>query len=92
MTEQTTGSGDLGPQPEPTTEPGEPPPGGVDAVTEGAVEGPVVPDLSPDLNPQTRGGSTPEGLRGTEDTSTEATAGRSDPEKSPDDPAKESPA
>jgi hypothetical protein len=46
---QPTQTGDLGDQPEPTIEPGEPNPGGVDALPE---EDEVVPaDLGPDTNP-----------------------------------------
>ncbi|WP_126688202.1 hypothetical protein [Nocardioides ferulae] len=98
MTERTGGhvrqptvSGDLGPMPTPRIDPGEPPPGGADAVTEGAFDAPLVPDLSPDLNPETKGDSVPDPLREGEDTSTEATAGRSDEAQEPDEPEKESP-
>lgn len=65
---------DLGPRPEPKIEPGEPPPGGVDAVDEPEIP-PLVPDRSPDINPATEGASTPAAVREGEDTSTEATRG-----------------
>jgi hypothetical protein len=41
---------DLGPQPQPRVEPGEPNPGGVDAIDDDS--GPLaIPDLSPEDNP-----------------------------------------
>jgi len=81
-----TQSDDLGPRPEAEIEPGEPNPGGADAVDGGDPVGePAVPDLSPDLNPETQGDSVPDEVREGEDTSTEATdeeqvAGESDTE------------
>jgi hypothetical protein len=77
---------DLGPQPEPEIEPGEPNPGGVDAVPENGNR--MVPDLSPDENPAIEDRA-PEPLKEGEDTSTEATR---DPEGEDDEPEKESPA
>lgn len=41
---------ELGPMPEPTTEPSEPNPGGVDAITH-EMEIPLVADLDPSLPP-----------------------------------------
>jgi hypothetical protein len=70
-------SSDLGPKPEPQIEPGEPNPGGVDAVDPDS--GPLaIPDLSPAENPSLEE-KAPEPLRQEvaegEDTSTEATRG-----------------
>ena len=81
---------DLGPQPEPRIEPGEPNPGGVDAVPENGVHS--IPDLSPDENPAIDELATDplkESVKEGEDTSTEAT--RSDDGHGPE-PEKESPA
>ena len=75
--EQPTQTGDLGAMPEPETEPGDPNPGGVDALSE--EEDVVAADLGPDTNPAVE--ETPDPvkrvLREGEDTETEAT-------KSPD--------
>lgn len=80
---------DLGPQPEPRIEPGEPNPGGVDAVEDLTVPG-AIPDLSPDDNPAVEE-NTPDQLlaevKEPEDTSTKATRDHDD-----DEPEKESPA
>jgi hypothetical protein len=79
-----TDTDDLGPKPDAQIEPGEPNPGGADAVDGGDPAGePTVPDLSPDLNPETEGSAVPDEVREGEDTSTEATedepvAGESD--------------
>ena len=65
---------DLGPQPEPRIEPGEPNPGGVDAVPENGVHS--IPDLSPDENPaidELAPDPLMESVKEGEDTSTEAT-------------------
>jgi len=80
---------DLGPQPEPRIEPGEPNPGGVDAVADDS--GPLaIPDLSPDDNPAMED-KAPDAVKAEvkegEDTSTKATRDRDD-----DEPDKESPA
>jgi hypothetical protein len=81
---------DLGPQPEPEIEPGEPNPGGVDALPENGNR--TVPDLSPDDNPAIED-KAPDSLKDSvkegEDTSTRAT--RSD-DGEDDEPEKESPA
>jgi hypothetical protein len=78
---------DLGPMPEPRIEPGEPEPGGVDAV-DGGANG-TIPDLSPADNPAIED-KAPDTLKqevsGREDTSTRATR---DEEQDPDE---ESPA
>jgi hypothetical protein len=70
-------SPDLGPKPEPRIEPGEPNPGGVDAVD--ADSGPIlIPDLPPEENPAFEGqasGSVADQVSGSEDTSTQATDG-----------------
>ena len=80
---------DLGPQPDPEIEPGEPNPGGVDAIPENGNR--TVPDLSPDENPAIEEAPDPlkESVKGGEDTSTKAT--RSD-DGEDDEPEKESPA
>ncbi|WP_435744449.1 hypothetical protein [Nocardioides sp. SYSU DS0663] len=69
-----TGSGDLAPKPEPEIEPGEPEPGGADAIEDPG--GRAIPDLTPDQNPAIED-KTPADLReqmsGSEDTSTDAT-------------------
>ncbi len=89
-----TQTGDLGDQPDPQIEPGEPNPGGVDAVPE---EDETIPaDLGPDTNPAVE--ETPDPLKRVleegEDTETEATRSSDgaddDHESSSDD--KESPA
>lgn len=71
---------DLGPKPDAEIEPGEPNPGGVDAVSQGdGVDGeeadaePLIRDLDPDDNPVT--GEVPLEVKSGEDTSTEATQG-----------------
>jgi len=71
--------GDLGPQPEPQIEPGEPLPGGVDAVdsadgVDGEFSEPDPPgrDLDPERNPAVED-VMPDEMFETEDTSTEAT-------------------
>jgi hypothetical protein len=70
---------DLGPQPEPEIEPGEPHPGGADAVDGGdGVDGefsepdPAGRDLHPDKNPAVED-ALPDEMTETEDTDTEAT-------------------
>jgi hypothetical protein len=79
---------DLGPRPEPQIEPGEPNPGGVDAIPENGNH--TVPDLSPEENPAIEE-KAPDPLKDEvkkgEDTSTKATRDESD-----DEPEKESPA
>jgi hypothetical protein len=65
---------DLGPMPEPQIEPGEPNPGGVDAIT-GEMAVPVVADLPPELNPAVDQDANPHELTEGEDTSTQATDG-----------------
>lgn len=71
----------LPPKPEPEIEPGEPPPGGVDAVSGGdGVDGefsepnPASRDLHPDQNPAVED-AMPDEMTETEDTETEATKG-----------------
>ena len=72
---------DPGPKPEPETEPGEPHPGGVDAVDGGdGVDGefaepdPPSRDLDPELNPAVED-ALPDEMKETEETDTEATKG-----------------
>lgn len=62
---------DLGAMPEPEIEPGEPNPGGIDAVP--AVDEVIPADLSTAENPAVDTAATPDELQGGEDTSTEAT-------------------
>lgn len=87
MSEETrtdTGTGELAAMPEPQIEPGEPNPGGADAIDDPVAEADerTIPDLTPDENPAIDD-STPDSLQeqmsGSEDTSTEAT------ESSPDE-------
>jgi len=92
MTEDTpTQTGDLGEMPEAEIEPGEPNPGGVDALPD---EDEVVPaDLGPDTNPAVE--ETPDPLKKVleegEDTDTEATESDSS-DKTGAEGEKESPA
>lgn len=66
---------ELGPRPEPHIEPGEPNPGGVDAIDGGDPIDPVIPNLPPDQNPSLSSDSRGELAQG-EDTSTQATHDR----------------
>ena len=76
---------DLGPKPEPKIEPGEPNPGGVDAVD--AEDGePATPDLPIHKNPVTDDVAMPDEVKQTEDTSTQATEA---PEGEPETPSAE---
>ena len=86
---------DPGPRPDPQIEPGEPDPGGPDAVpTSDGVDGesaepdPLRRDLDPDLNPST--GDIPMETKEGEDTDTEATKSEDAGEDVP--PEEESPA
>jgi hypothetical protein len=66
---------DLGEKPQPEIEPGEPAPGGVDAIEENPFdEPPVVPDLTQVGNSEGKD-ELPEELTEPEDTETEATSG-----------------
>ncbi|NYD43295.1 hypothetical protein [Nocardioides panaciterrulae] len=65
--------GDLGPMPEPQIEPGEPAPGGADAVGDGPHAGTDTPDLSLRDNPAVDDVALPEEMKEGEDTSTQAT-------------------
>ncbi|GAA1795484.1 hypothetical protein GCM10009795_046230 [Nocardioides hankookensis] len=71
----TSDDTDLGPMPDPVIEPGEPNPGGVDAL--GDDSGPIaIPDLTPDENPaldEKAPDTVKEEVSDSEDTSTEAT-------------------
>ena len=82
---------DLGPMPAPEIEPGEPNPGGVDAIDDDS--GPVaIPDLTPEENPAVDDhvpDSLVEQMSGDEDTSTRATKSADGED---DEPEKESPA
>lgn len=90
---------DLGPAPEPVIEPGEPNPGGVDAIDyptgaealAGEAEAPVAPalrDLDPDANPAVED-ALPDEMKQGEDTTTKATQGNGDEDGV--DPTEESP-
>lgn len=88
-------SDDLGPKPDAQIEPGEPAPGGADAVPGGdgvdnelADPEPTSRDLDPDHNPAVED-VLPEEMRQGEDTETAATAGDGEHEI---DPTEESPA
>jgi len=78
-----TGTGELAPMPEPQVEPGEPAPGGADAVEDEVpvAEQRTIPDLTPAENPAIDD-RTPDTLQeqmsGTEDTTTEATEAAAD--------------
>lgn len=63
---------DLGPMPEPRIDPGEPNPGGVDAIDGGDPSEPVIPNLPPEKNPSVSTAA-PDELNTGEDTSTQAT-------------------
>jgi hypothetical protein len=68
---------DLGPKPEPKINPGEPNPGGVDAID--AEDGePTIPDLPGGKNPAVDA-SAPDEKKQTEDTSTQATDSEGEP-------------
>jgi hypothetical protein len=73
---------ELGEQPEPSVEPAEPPPGGVDAITETAYDAPpVVPDLTGVGNTATRD-DLPGDLQDADETDEGASSdGASEPEK-----------
>jgi hypothetical protein len=82
---------DLGPMPTPKIEPGEPHPGGVDAIEDDS--GPIViPDRTPEENPAIEDKAPDplvEEVKGAGDTSTTATRSEDGAE---DQPEKESPA
>jgi len=64
---------DLGPKPEPEIEPGEPAPGGADAVEEMEHANPTTRDLSTQDNPAVDDVELPDEMQEVEDTSTQAT-------------------
>ncbi len=72
---------DLGPKPEPEIEPGEPNPGGVDAIP--PTEQVIPADLTVEANPAVDEDKTPDELSETEDTSTEGTDDGKDGEAPP---------
>ena len=72
-TSDPTSDQDLGPMPEPQIEPGEPGPGGVDAVEEGAHADVTTRDLSTADNPAVDTLEVPIEMQEGEDTSTQAT-------------------
>ena len=67
-------SDNLGPQPEPTTTPKEPNPGGVDAIDTDDGQPPAVHDLDPENNPAVEDAA-PDEIQEPEDTDTAATEG-----------------
>ena len=69
--DQTDASVDLGPKPDAEIEPGEPNPGGPDAVPE--IDEVIPADLSVADNPAVDEDAAPDELQETEDTSTEGT-------------------
>ena len=73
MSSSSSDASDLGPKPEPEIEPGEPAPGGVDAIGDGQHTSPTIPDLTMADNPAVDHVSVPEALQEGEDTSTQAT-------------------
>jgi len=89
--EQPTQTGDLGEQPEPRIEPGEPNPGGADALPEDSDSVPA--DLEPDTNPALEESPDPlkRVLEEGEETDTQATES-SDGETDDGEPEHESPA
>ena len=86
-------SSDLGPMPTPQVEPGEPNPGGVDAIEDDS--GPIViPDLTPEENPAIEDKAPDplvEEVSGSEDTSTSSTPSEGGEHEGTDED-KESPA
>jgi hypothetical protein len=97
MSEETrtdTGTGELAAMPEPQIDPGEPAPGGADAIEDDVPVGEqrTIPDLTPDENPAIDD-STPDTLQdqmsGSEDTSTEATEASADEAGAQDEGAAE---
>ncbi|WP_205471630.1 hypothetical protein [Nocardioides sp. SYSU D00038] len=68
-----TQDGDLGPKPEAEIEPGEPNPGGADAVPDDDGPAPLPADLAPEDNPAIDEEERPDALSEGEDTETEAT-------------------
>lgn len=89
----TSDDTDLGPMPDPVIEPGEPNPGGVDALQDDS--GPIaIPDLTADENPaldERAPDTVKEEVSDSEDTSTEATES-GDGDETDHQPGKESPA
>lgn len=93
-------SEDLGPRPEPQIEPGEPNPGGVDAI-DGDLDEHTTPDLPVEKNPAMDGGddaddagsaAVKEDVSSGEDTSTQATESTGDADDEPMSGEQESPA
>ncbi|GAW49036.1 MULTISPECIES: hypothetical protein [unclassified Nocardioides] len=80
-------SDELGPMPEPEIEPGEPNPGGVDALDD--FSGPIaIPDLTPDENPaivEKAPETVMREVEDSEDTSTKATRDEDDAEHHEDE-------
>ena len=86
-------SKDLGPKPDARIEPGEPNPGGVDAVdADQSGDGPAIPDLPSDKNPAVGTETPDEVTQGSEDTSTQATRTSGEEGDSPSDESGDEPA
>ena len=83
---------DLGPMPDPQIEPGEPNPGGVDAIDADQDAEPQIPDLPTDKNPAVDEDATPDEVQQTEDTSTRATESSGSQDDSGNEDQGESPA
>ncbi|MBB6627190.1 hypothetical protein H5V45_07630 [Nocardioides sp. KIGAM211] len=81
---------DLGPKPDAQIEPGEPNPGGVDAIDAETPEEPIIPNLPTEKNPAVDDAA-PDELKQTEETSTQATESE-DGDEGAVDPEDESPA
>jgi hypothetical protein len=64
---------DLGPRPDPQIEPGEPNPGGADAIDADQDAGHQIPDLPTAKNPAVDEDATPDEVQQTEDTATAGT-------------------
>jgi hypothetical protein len=74
---------DLPPKPEPKIEPGEPNPGGADAIDADDLE-PTIPDFPGGKNPATEA-ALPDEVKQTEDTSTQATENEAEPMSAEDE-------
>ena len=82
---------DLGPRPDPQIEPGEPNPGGADAIDADQDADPQIPDLPTDKNPAVDEDATPDEVQQTEDTATAGTESSGAEGDSPGEDQGESP-
>ena len=83
---------DLGPKPDPQIEPGEPNPGGADAIDADQDAGHQIPDLPTDKNPAVDEDATPDEVQQTEDTATAGTESSGAEGDSPGEDQAEDPA